>query len=358
MKLFTLTTLLLVTYFSNSQISIDHTDFYTIGDSVGISTSSDQGLNYSSTGQDFFWDFSQLSEDDQIFETARDLSNEGTIINMQFGPFAPNEYHSDYFQKFDGLPVDQLGNILPIDISSVNKMVKQDTNQLTIPGYSLKANGQLFGFRSDTIETAYEFPLSFGDSYSSDGYTDINLSPMFEARIIMNRHRESTVDGYGQLKTPYETYEVLRIHHKITEQDSIYVELGPINQWFPIDRTTNEYEWWAKDMKRPVLKIETETAQGSEVISRITFKNNQTAHLEKNNLEASIYPNPTKGALNIKSNKTIDKVNIFSADGRQVFNRPISENISTINLSHLAPGVYTIQLISKNAQSFSSIVIE
>lgn len=358
MKVLYISALTLLSFSLNSQITIDQNDFLQSEDSVGISTSTDLTIDFATTGPNSTWDFSNLTESGQLFETAKSMSTAGFIINIQFGPFAPSEYKASYFQNFDGLPVEDLTSFLPIQINSVNRMIKIDNSELTYPGYSLEAAGQLVGFKSDTIEKAYEFPLNYGDSYSSVGHTDINLAPIYEARIIMNRHRVSNVDGHGQLITPHGTYDVLRVHHQIIELDSIYIELGPIQQWIPINRINNEYEWWAKNKKRPVLKVETETLFGAEAPTRITYINNQTANIQENTLETKIYPNPTNGILNLESIESLENIKVFSTDGRMVFEQATSGIFTTIDLTQLTPGMYTVQAISSKGQSFSPIIIK
>ncbi|RFC53935.1 T9SS type A sorting domain-containing protein [Brumimicrobium aurantiacum] len=350
--------LILITPVVFGQITIDQNDILQSGDSVGVSVASDLNINYSTTGQNMNWDFSGLTESDQYFEKAQSISSGGIIINVQFGPFAPSEYRASYFQSFDGLPIDDLTSFLPVQISSVNRMIKVESNQFTIPGYSLDVDGQIVGFKSDSIEKAYSFPLNFGDSYSSSGYTDINFAPIYDARVIMNRQRQSEVDGFGQLTTPFETYEVIRVKHSIYEMDSLYIEFGPIQQWIPIERTTNEYEWWAKDKKRPVLKVETETVFGNESPTRITYLNNETTHLVQYQFNSELYPNPTTGEVSITTKEDLQRIVVYSTDGREVYHKEVSGTTASLNLAHLSPGMYRIQLISSKGQSFNPIVIK
>lgn len=342
----------------HAQITIDESDILESEDSVGVSTSLDLSIDFATTGQNHTWDFSTLTANESYFETAKSMASGGVVINFQFGPFADAEYQSSYFQNFDGLPVEELTNFLPVQINSVNRMIKVESNQLTFPGYALEVSGQVIGFQSDTIEKAYEFPLSFGDSYESVGYTDINFSPVYEARIKMHRKRTSSVDGYGQLITPHESYDVLRVHHVINELDSIYVEIGPLNQWIPLNRTLHEYEWWAKDKKRPVLKVETETLGTNEVPSRISYINNQTSSTHKEKLSTHIYPNPSKGVFTISAEKRLKKLSVYSLEGRKVFQREDLGHKSSIDLSHLETGSYFIHAYSEKDQSFQTIIIQ
>lgn len=363
MKSIVLSFSILITLLSNGSLFgqkvITHDDFALAGDSIGISTSNDFSIDYDTTGEGITWDFSTLTENGQLFEIAYDISSGGIIIQFQFGGSAPPKYHASYYQPDDGLPFDQIGNFLPVNIESINKLVKVDSDQVNIVGYSFKIDGQQVGFRSDTIETYYELPLHYGDSSSSRGYTNFDFNPIYDAQLIQYRQHESVVDGYGQLITPYGTYDdVLRVHHSITEKDSLHIVIAGFDQWIPINRIINEYEWWDNGKKRPVLKIETQGSANNEVPSRITFLNNQVAGLDENQIETAIYPNPTSHQVTIKSDENLKNIKIWSMDGKSVFQTSCSGKELTINVENLAPGMYTLQLNSQTSQSFKALVIK
>lgn len=342
-----------------SQKVITHTDFALAGESIGISSSTDFSIDYQTTGEGIIWDFSSLGENNQLFENFYSISSGGMIINFQFGVNAPAEYHASYFQPYDGLPLDQIGGFLPINIESINKLVKVSNDQVNIVGYSLKVEGQQVGFRSDTIETYYELPLQYGDSSTSRGYTKFDFNPFYDAQFIQYRQHTSAVDGYGQLITPYGTYDnVIRVHHTIKEKDSLQISIMGSPQWIPISRTINEYEWWDNDKKRPVLKIETEGMTSNEVPSKITFINNTVAGMNEYQMETAIFPNPTSQLVTIQSNEELKNIKIWSLDGKNVLQKACSGKDVTINVEKVSPGMYTLQLISEKGQSFKSIVIK
>lgn len=341
-----------------AQTTITSTDFIIAGDTVGVSTTADLSIDFQTTGQNSTWDYSNLMENSQLFEIAYDISTAGMVVEFQFGNFAPPQYQASFYQPFDGLPLDQLGGILPVSIESINRLTKIENDKVTYLGYSLEVDGQQVGFRSDTIETAYVFPLNYGDNYSSRGYTNMDFNPVFDAQFIQYRQRDSNVDGEGQLITPFGTYNTIRIHHHITELDSVRVNLGGFNQWFPINRTISEYEWWDNNLKRPVLKIETEGAMGSETPTRVTFLNHQLADLPKNSIEVAVYPNPSSDFINIQSKEIIQKINVLSSTGKIVNSFVLNSSSISIDLQDLAPGMYTLQSITQNGQSFNPIVIK
>lgn len=68
-----------------------------------------------------------------------------------------------------------------------------------------------------------------------------------------------------------------------------------------------------------------------------------------------IYPNPTNGILNIKTDSDIDKVNVTNVVGQKM-NVQFSNN--TINMQQLQKGVYIVELQLKNGQKVSKKVIK
>lgn len=68
-----------------------------------------------------------------------------------------------------------------------------------------------------------------------------------------------------------------------------------------------------------------------------------------------IYPNPTNGILNIKTDSDIDKVNVTNVVGQKM-NVQFSNNL--INMQQLQKGVYIVELQLKNGQKISRKVIK
>lgn len=363
MKSILLTLSILMALFLNlslyGQKVIISEDFAIAGDSIGVSTSTDFSIDYTTTGENVIWDYSNLQENSQLFEIAYSISSAGFIINFQFGSFAPSEYKASYYQPYDALPLDQIGNFLPVNIEAINKLTKVSDDLVSIVGYSFKVDGNQVGFRSDTIETYYKLPLEYGDSSFSRGYTKFDFNPFYDAVFLQYRQHKVVADGYGQLITPYSTYNnVLRVHHTIKEQDSLQITLFGSPQWIPIHRTINEYEWWDNEKKRPVLKIETEGLGSNSVPSRITFLNNQVVGLKEELIETAIYPNPTSHLVTIKSKQNLKNIEIWSMEGKRILEFPCSGKKIGLNVENLPTGTYTLKLISEKGQRHESIIIK
>ncbi|ALR32280.1 hypothetical protein ATE47_17935 [Chryseobacterium sp. IHB B 17019] len=75
--------------------------------------------------------------------------------------------------------------------------------------------------------------------------------------------------------------------------------------------------------------------------------------LKINSIE--MYPNPTKGILNIKADSSIENLNIINAVGQKI-NAQFSNN--QINMQGLSNGMYIVELKLKNGEAISKKVIK
>ena len=88
----------------------------------------------------------------------------------------------------------------------------------------------------------------------------------------------------------------------------------------------------------------------SAVIQASTSENTNKDFIEAElaNLDIKIYPNPTKGILEVEIpniGETKPMLIIFNSQGKQILIHPISNQTSTVNLSDQPPGTYILKLI-------------
>lgn len=361
-KTILLSTFLLSIFISNAQPIIDSIDMMMADDTARVSIADDINIDYLSTGANSSWDFSYLEASNQRIEKTFGLSQVAFLVNIQFGSNAPTEYQSNYSRPFDGLPFDQIGQFLPVNIENISRVTKVNGDSLTYTGFIITVDGNEIGFRSDTIETGYKFPINYQDSWNSRGYSKIDFNPIFNGIFIQYRQTESVVDGHGTIKTPFGTFNALRVHSKIDEQDSLYADIEGFAQWIPIERTSHIYEWWAKDELRPVLRIQTEEVNGDETVTDISYLDKYLgldAGLESESINLSMYPNPAQTEVTLKTQSNIQLINIYNTNGEVVFVKEDINNISTtISIDDLTQGVYLVYTSTTQGINISKLVVE
>ncbi len=338
------------------QITLTVSDFSDANDATWVSTAIDPFIDYSTTGPNTTWDFSSLTFQSQDNKEYFDLSGASALVTFTFGQFASAAYQATNYASSTAIPVDQITSFLPVTITDIYQFSKNSSSAIKSVGFALSINGTEIPFKSDTIETRYALPLNYGDTYSSVGYTDLDMNPIYNGIWRQHINRDSEVDGWGSVTTPHGTYNALRVRHLIQEYDSIYMDFSGLGTWIPLpvpDRY--EYEWWANGMKEPVLRITTNVILGNETPTTIEYIDDYQSGAGLNELEQhlSVYPNPTTDEIHIEGISNY-VYNILSADGKIVMNGESAGDV-TVDVRSLAPGAY--KLVVNAGGRFESISI-
>ena len=338
-----------------AQITINETDFANASDTVRMSSTSDFNVDFSTTGVNKTWDFSMLVAESQELLEFQDISNASSLSQFMFGGFAPVNYQASYFTSSDELPLDQLTAFLPVEITDIYQFTRITADSISSLGFSITVEGTEIPFRSDTIEKRYQLPMNYLDTFSGNGFTEMDLNPI--ANIVWRQYRDrfSVVDGWGTLSIPMGTYDVLRIRHTINETDSIYSDFSGTPTWYGMDLPTNYiYEWWTSLELKPVLRIETSEVLGNEVVTAVEFRDTYNPLLVNlDQLESTmidVYPNPASDVIYMQGLPIGTSYSIADLSGREVQSGTMSK-IGAIYVQLLRPGSYV--LITKSDLGWS-----
>lgn len=360
MKNILLLSMICFSFLGFSQITIGSTNVPQTNDTLIVSDAViDNTMDFISTGANYTWDFSNLQYNGQTLNEYQPVTSAGLFIQFVFGSSVPQNYRASYYVATNGLPLNNLPAQLPITISDISQFYKLRTDSLTMVGLKLSVNGQEVPAKSDTIETKYKFPLDYGNTHFSRGYTKLDLNPIYDGIWIQHRTRQTEVDGWGQITTPLGSFNALRIHHTITESDSFYVSISGFAFWLPIPvPESHEYEWRALEEKEPILLVNTNVIQGNETVTSVQYKNNYTVGIkEEEQISVSIYPNPVQDWMIVQSLTNFDEYSIFSTDGKLILEGKLANGAQQmIDITSLKSGSYMIQLNSNAGVSVKNFV--
>ncbi len=349
-----ITTLLFVfiSFISSSQITLTKNDFSDGGDNIWVTNVTDNTIDFSTTGQNMTWDFSGLISNGQTQKQYFNISSASQLVQLLFGVFASPQYQATNFVNNDALPLDQIpSGVLPVTISDVRLFSKNSNDSITSVGLTISIDGNEVPFKSDTIETRYKFPLNYGDTYSSRGYTEIDMNPFSNTIWRQYRQRYSTVDGWGSITTPYGTFDVLRINHLIQETDSILIEVFGNPTWIPIPiPESHQYEWIAVGEKEPILRITTSIIGGNETVTNIEYRDNELVGLKEIDHQFALFPNPTENSISIKGVEQFVPYSVITIEGKEVVKGNLSPTNNQINVQKLPKGSYQIILLSSGSK--------
>lgn len=359
MKFFTLLIAATFSLGAISQITISQSDFPSPNDTAMVSMSSDVMLDYTTTGASSIWDFSAITISDQEIDTFFSVADAGALIQVVFNNSWLNPNHvSDYYKPYGGGALAQLGTF-GIGIESPMQYTKVSADSVYNTGISFIIQGQSIPAKSDTIDTQYMLPMSYGDSWSGSSYTNLDMNPAFDAIYRRYQTRNSVVDGWGTVITPFGSFDAIRVKSFVSGIDSIYI--GTFSTWTQLPTPDQiEYQWFATGQKVPVFEIITTDLGGNETVTSVRFKDKLRyfASVEENNFNGEIYPNPATDQVTLNFTTIPQKIEILDMAGKVVYSDVPESTINVVNTSNWNTGFYLIKVLDNSQVSTSKLVIE
>jgi len=354
--------LLILTQNSISQVTINSGDMPNGSDTCIISNSNQlTALDFNTTGENQTWDFSYLEANSQRTDTFYNVDNSSALYQLSFNNWltAPN-YNSDYYTKLinNNLPEIPGGTITlenPVFFS------KKSTSKLEIVGIGVEVNGIEIPVKSDTIDIVYEFPMTFNDTWYSRSFFSMDMNPAYDAQFKRQQQRNAIVDGWGQITTPFGSFDAIRVKTTLTYQDSLFADpLGLGGAWFALPTPeTIEYSWWTNNNKVPVLKIITQAGNATTIEYRDHVVTDFATILNTSKTPLfNVYPNPSIDKITISIKDNLEStLRIVDVKGKLMYSKIISQN-HIINVSNWPKGMYFVKLISKNKENTRPFIVK
>jgi len=316
-----------------SQITITDGNIFGIGDTFNGSTDT----NYTATitgGANQTWDFSNLNSD---FTGLYEGIDPATTPNA-----------SDYPNATLAFRITEGGET---SIAYIHK----NSSKAEMLGFD-----GAFSIKLDNPQTILEFPSTFNSSFSdisgseySRSGADFGFPPSVDSVKVKNNESSFTIfDAFGSMTTPLGTVDVIRAFETRMSVDSTWVLYTGTTEFALVGSgsdTSYAHAYWGNDpsLKFPVVEYRTNAA-GTSVGGSVTFVSQTESTLSINSIDENsftIFPNPVASELNIQTDNEIQTIDIFDISGRKVISKT-SSNQTTLNVSDLKSGMYTISIFS------------
>lgn len=220
--------------FLQAQISILASDMPAVNDELRYSIGSGS-LNLNQIGANQTWDFSRLKANNQ--ELIKYSAPLQTPYILQF------INNSTFGYPETGLPV-------PAGfIENPYTFIKKSNSVYIITGRGATAQSLPLGIVYNPKDTLFVFPLTYGKTYGGNFQGSVSLASF--GGLSQTGDRMSTVDAWGTIKTPYGTFDCIRVKSVVNEMDSIVFG----GTQLPLQNNRIEYRWLAKGEKFPILEV-------------------------------------------------------------------------------------------------------
>jgi hypothetical protein len=320
-----------------AQISIGPADMPSPGDTMRFRNTDATSIDPEVTGADALWDYGSLLPGVEGADTAVTVGSTPILYQFYFNnPFIYPAYDADLALRgpafgFQGLTV-----------SDVYEYYKKDATGYRNVGFGANVNGIPSSVRRTPIDHIHRFPLEFGDTDSSFSSFTLDVPTLFS--FTQDQLRINTVDGWGTLYLPADTFEVLRVRSVLQRTDSIFIAQFNQGLSFPEPESV-EYKWIAAGMDAPVLQVN--TTGGQITSARFYFDPEEipTTLTEVTSERPVLYPNPTTRSAQLLIPAGYGgSLRVLDLSGRDVL--PTAQvqdkRLHTIDLVGLSAGTYTV----------------
>ena len=311
------------------------------------------GVDFGTTGQNVFWDYSQLTRSSQFTDSFTTL----------FG--SPTTYAFAFFTNSNlAAPEKNNLSVAGFALSNVWNYYRKTSTKFTQAGFAGNIQGIPFPLRYSSADLLYKLPCTLGNTDSSNYKYTLTI-PVVGFTIKEQRIRHNIVDGYGTLITPSDTfYNVNRIHSRLDILDSVALDTLGLNI-SNIASIRHEYKFLAKGYDWPVVEIITNEIAGNQTISSIVYRDslhpyvapilNSVATLSEGNSSTKIYPNPSSNYIMIELPEGADEYRISNSMGQTVVQRNIKIGGQVLEeVRNYPAGIYFLEIKNKKGAPLRS----
>lgn len=332
----------------SAQITITIDDIANQDDVVYVSTANPVGeFELGVSGPDAVWNY------DWLEPLAQDSS-------VWVDPTSTNVAY--FFLWFDANVAEETGQVIESDFFSLEDVYNfydRSEGSLAITGIAGTITGIPLPASFDEPDVIYELPLEYGNTYSSLSNFSFIIPGI--GSWSESRDRSCEVDGWGELTTPYGTFNTLRVKCDVYTEDVF--EYTGIE--FPISYTTTEYRWLAEDQLIPVLQINSQEILGFETITAVTYKDtliagpvsiNQEASTVQMQVQPTVVTNQMIQLLIGSGESGTLRLSVMDAAGKEVIGSQIWNIVAgqqqvSLAIEHLPAGLYFLQTSWNNIPS-------
>jgi hypothetical protein len=331
-----------------AQITITSASMPSSGDTIRYSSASPTGIQYAPTGTNYFWDYSNLI-----------ALNQGRY-DYKAASLTPYSFYFIGFNKYGLKVADSLG-AGTFQFTDVYDYFNKTASVYKTEGTGFRYNGiPLAAYFSDDDEL-YQFPLNYLDRDSSTYAFSVSLG----AGISYSKkgYRINEVDGWGSIKTPYDSVACIRL---ITTQYGIdSINFNGLGFSFP--NIQRNYQWLSLTEKTPVLNIggqyQSATFAANQVRYRDMYRGLPSFGLTESAAKAEmiLFPNPSAGEIYFHFNSPeIFNASIVDMLGKEHLAIQELKQGKAYSTAKLTVGIYTVLVtdVGGNIISRQKLVIE
>lgn len=332
-------TALLLLGTTNAQITIGPDDMPSAGDTVRYVSTAPEDVDISFTEAGAIWDMSLLIVGAEAADTCIEVSDTPFAYQLFFNnEFIYPDHHADYAVRGQSF-----GFQGQLTVEDVYDYFKNDDTGFRNVGFGARVNDIPTSVQREPVDWVHRFPMNYGDADSSFSIFSLEVPGL--GSFTQEQWRYNSVDGWGTLYLPADTFEVLRVRSVLQRTDSVFIELFGQGFSFPEPEAV-EYKWIAVGMDEPVLQVVTN--DGTPTTARFYYNPTDftTGIADREAEHPVLFPNPADDVVFVDLPAGWQgTLLVWDPTGRAVRSIAARNGRSIVELDGLAPGTYAVQLL-------------
>ena len=345
------------TLVKSQNINIDDSDMptpsiYTVSKIANITFNPDE------TGIDYVWDFSFLEYETQLNDTFFSVTDAPYVYQYMYNNPLDAAHKATVVQNTGTIT----NTIQVIEITDNYDYFKNSSSLYSKVGSGSTINGVPTVMKYDNVEKiTTDFPLTMNATNSSISLAGNDIPNIGYYGQTVNR--VNIVDGYGELTTPYGTFQTVRVKSILNVRDTIYYDDYSFGTAF--DRPESiVYNWYADDQSIPLLTLTSTITNNYLVTYKDSVRNTEIIEFNNDNY-FNVYPTVTSNNINIKFNSNNNGkyfIKIFNELGNEIYNvekrKNLGINTMVVSLNETVKnnGIYFVIFESDNKINIKKIV--
>lgn len=364
-KYFGITAMLVATAFSCiSQITITKADLLTGPDTIRMSNASIAGIpNPALTGPNYTWDYSAITPTLQYVDTFVAVTATPFLYQLYFNnPLSP-KYKANFAQK--GADFNAFSQI---QLTNTYNYFKNSNTEYSIVGFGSTVNSVPMSIKYDSIDVVYKYPMNYGNKDSTISKYSISIPGI--GTFGERKKRVNEVEGWGTVKTPFGTFNALKIKSTLYITDTLFSTTLNFGFKTP-ERKQYEYKWLAAGEKVPVLQIDASTIAVTRIAYRDSFRTG-VIHIGINEIGGAhdflLFPNPANENISLKYSVNeagpvrVELLDLFGRAACVIVDetQPAGTHVRTLNTKELniAKGIYFVRLAFNGGYIVNKLIIQ
>lgn len=263
--------------------------------------------------------------------------------------------------------------------------IDKNTNGLFVLGQSTYIQGNLTPI--NFAATIVTFPSTMGTNYNGNWDGSLGGYPFGQdpdgpgphgmvdsIRIYRYATVTSNIDGWGNVTTPFGTFNSLRQVYVEMNEDSTQQLVN--GNWEPISAATNNLiqfvlgsplpevtydttrtaRWWTDNSaaRFPVIEIDHDAGGNAQSVTYLNASPVGVTEEIANESGVSVYPNPAKDQITFITNVNASNIQVFDITGKLMATHKLNSNQTTLSVTDIDNGVYFYTVYDLNGAVIGS----